>query len=52
MKIFTIGFTQKSAEEFFGLLKSNGVQCVIDITPPRDDTWMGSGYGDLRASLL
>lgn len=31
MKIFTIGFTQKSAEEFFALLKSNGVQRIIDI---------------------
>lgn len=31
MKIFTIGFTQKSAEEFFDILKRNGVERVIDI---------------------
>jgi uncharacterized protein (DUF488 family) len=31
MKIFTIGFTKKSAEEFFRLLKSNGIQRIVDI---------------------
>lgn len=31
MKIYTIGFTQKSAEEFFGLLRSNGVEKIVDI---------------------
>ncbi len=31
MKIYTIGFTQKSAEEFFDLLKTNGIQRVVDI---------------------
>ena len=31
MKIYTIGFTQKSAEQFFGLLKSNGIQKILDI---------------------
>lgn len=31
IKICTIGFTQKSAEQFFGLLKENRVQCVVDI---------------------
>jgi len=31
MKIFTIGFTKKSAEEFFTLLKDAGVRRVIDI---------------------
>lgn len=28
--IFTIGFTQKSAEEFFGLLRSHGIKRLID----------------------
>ncbi|MDH1475795.1 DUF488 domain-containing protein [Comamonas thiooxydans] len=28
--IFTIGFTQKSAEIFFSLLKTNGVQRLVD----------------------
>lgn len=31
MKLYTIGFTQKSAQEFFELLKNNEIQCVIDI---------------------
>jgi uncharacterized protein (DUF488 family) len=29
--IYTIGFTKKSAEEFFGLLRSAGVQRMIDV---------------------
>jgi len=31
MKIFTIGFTKKSAEGFFDLLEKHGVQKIIDI---------------------
>jgi uncharacterized protein (DUF488 family) len=31
MKLYTIGFTQKSAEEFFGRLLSHGVQRLVDI---------------------
>jgi uncharacterized protein (DUF488 family) len=31
MKIYTIGFTQKSAEEFFGLLRGNNIQRLVDI---------------------
>ena len=31
MRLFTIGFTKKSAQEFFGLLFDHGVQQVIDI---------------------
>lgn len=31
MKIYTIGFTQKSAEEFFGLLKDNNIRTLLDI---------------------
>jgi len=31
MKIFTIGFTKKSAEEFFTRLKDAGVRRVLDI---------------------
>jgi len=30
MKIFTIGFTRKSAEQFFETLYDNGVEIVID----------------------
>lgn len=31
MKIFTIGFTKKSAKEFFSLLKKPGINRLIDI---------------------
>jgi len=31
IKLFTIGFTEKSAETFFGLLHKNGVKKIIDI---------------------
>jgi uncharacterized protein (DUF488 family) len=31
MKIFTIGFTKKSAEVFFTNLSSAGVKCLIDV---------------------
>ena len=31
MKIFTIGFTQKTAKQFFELLSSNHVDIVIDV---------------------
>lgn len=31
MKLYTIGFTQKTAEEFFTLLAEHGVTCVVDV---------------------
>lgn len=31
MKIYTIGFTKKTAKQFFDLLKSNGVDFLVDI---------------------
>jgi len=31
MKIYTIGFTKKTAEQFFSLLKKNNIKLVIDI---------------------
>jgi len=31
MKIFTIGFTKKTANQFFELLKNNGIGCLVDI---------------------
>ena len=30
IKLFTIGFTKKNAERFFGLLKSNKVKNIVD----------------------
>ncbi|MFI9006548.1 DUF488 family protein [Actinosynnema sp. NPDC053489] len=31
MKLYTIGFTKKSAEEFFGLLRASGADKVVDV---------------------
>jgi uncharacterized protein (DUF488 family) len=31
MKLFTIGFTKKSAEKFFNMLTDAGIRRVIDI---------------------
>lgn len=31
MKLFSIGFTRKTAEEFFGLLKDNDMDCLVDV---------------------
>lgn len=31
MKLFTIGFTQKSAKQFFGLLVDNGIKTLFDV---------------------
>ena len=31
MKLFTIGFTQKNAKQFFELLKSNQIELLIDV---------------------
>jgi len=31
MEVYSIGFTQKTAEQFFGLLKSAGVRRLLDV---------------------
>jgi uncharacterized protein (DUF488 family) len=31
MEIYTIGFTQRTAAEFFGALKRAGIKCLIDV---------------------
>ncbi len=31
MKLYTIGFTQKTAEQFFDLLQKHQVECLVDI---------------------
>ena len=31
MEIYTIGFTKKTAEQFFGLLKSSGIGRLLDV---------------------
>ena len=31
IKLFNIGFTQKTAEQFFGILKANKIDCLVDV---------------------
>jgi uncharacterized protein (DUF488 family) len=31
MEIYTIGFTKKTAEQFFGLLKKAGIKRLLDV---------------------
>lgn len=31
IKLFNIGFTQKTAQEFFGILKRNHIECLVDV---------------------
>ena len=31
MKLYTIGFTKKTARQFFDLLRKNGIECLVDI---------------------
>ena len=31
MRVFTIGFTRKSAERFFGLLRESGARRIVDV---------------------
>jgi uncharacterized protein (DUF488 family) len=31
MEIYTIGFTKKTAEQFFGLLKNSGIGRLLDV---------------------
>lgn len=50
--LFTIGFTQKTAEKFFNLLKENGVSVVIDIRLNNTSQLAGfSKYPDIEYFL-
>lgn len=52
MKIFTIGFTQKSAQEFFEILSKNKIDCIVDIRLHPDGQLAGfSKREDLRYFL-
>lgn len=31
INLFNIGFTQKTAKEFFGIIKENGIDCLVDV---------------------
>ncbi|MCM1307364.1 MAG: DUF488 domain-containing protein [Butyrivibrio sp.] len=51
-KIYTIGFTKKSAEQFFSLLKSNEVEVVIDVRLNNTSQLAGfSKYPDIKFFL-
>ena len=51
-KIFTIGFTRKTAEEFFKTLKENGVKKVIDVRFNNTSQLLGfSKYPDIEYIL-
>lgn len=43
--LFTIGFTKKSAEKFFELLKSNGVKQLVDIRISNNSQLAGFAKG-------
>ena len=52
MKIFTIGFTKKSAEEFFEKLRTAGVRRVLDIRLNNNSQLAGFAKGrDLKYLL-
>ena len=46
MKLFTIGFTKKSAEEFFTRLQAAGVQRVVDVR--LNNTSQLAGFAKVR----
>ncbi len=46
MEIYTIGFAKKSAEEFFGALKRNGIKRLIDIR--LNNTSQLAGYAKMN----
>lgn len=46
MKLFTIGFTQKSAEKFFGLLKEHKIELLVDIRLNNKSQLAGFTKGD------
>ena len=52
MRLHTIGFTQKSAERFFGLLREHGVERLVDIRLHPGGQLAGfTKQGDLRYFL-
>lgn len=45
MKLYTIGFTKKTAEQFFTLLRDNGVDVLVDIRLKPDSQLSGFAKG-------
>lgn len=52
MRIFTIGFTKKSAEEFFTLLENSGVKRVVDVRLNNSSQLAGFSKGRDLSYLL
>jgi uncharacterized protein (DUF488 family) len=52
MKLYTVGFTKKSAEKFFRLLRDHDVNCLIDIRIHPDSQLSGFAKGDDLAYFL
>ncbi len=52
MRLYTIGFTQKSAERFFTLLRDHGVQRLVDIRLRPDGQLSGFAKGGDLAYFL
>lgn len=52
MKLFTIGFTKKTAEEFFELLIKNGVEKLVDIRLNNKSQLAGFAKGNDLIYLL
>ena len=46
MNLFTIGFTQKSAKQFFNLIKSNNIDMLVDIRLNNKSQLAGFTKGD------
>ena len=52
MRIFTIGFTKKSAQEFFTILENNGVKRVVDVRLNNSSQLAGFSKGRDLSYLL
>ena len=52
MKLYTIGFTKKSAERFFGLLRGHGIREVVDIRISASSQLAGFAKGEDLAFFL
>jgi uncharacterized protein (DUF488 family) len=52
MKLYTIGFTKKSARQFFTILQQNGVQRLVDIRLHPDGQLSGFAKADDLAYFL
>lgn len=46
MKLYTIGFTQKTAENFFGLIKTNHIELLVDVRLNNRSQLSGFSKGD------